>query len=644
LEGVSVVKNALIRMRDGVNLAADLYLPDSDHPCPANLVYSPYRKDDLGSKAATLSYFAQRGHAGVVVDIRGTGSSEGQSTRMMSRVEREDGYDVVEWIAEQPWCNGKVGMWGVSYPGFTSLQVAAMKPPHLGAIAPIDADPDLYLGFAYPGGCLNALQLCGGYGPFMLVSNLMSPLYFDSEARWKRVWDEHLEKNEPWLVSALAHPFRDAYWKESSILDAIEEIEVPVLAIGSWRDLFPSAPLQLYSRLKSPKKIIVGPWVHGDPDTVVPPPRIDYLELILRWWDYWLKGQNNGIMDDAPITIFVQGKREEEGAVWRGEDSLPSGAEILLYLSDGTLAAKPPPQEITLDFAADDTAGVDAGLWDPMGATIVGLPLDQRRDDAVSLIFDSEVLEKSIDLFGIPRVNLFCSFSSPRANVVVKLNDVSPERRRSTLISTGWMNLEHVDELHEKGRIVEPGSVYSLAIPLGASCYRIMPGHRIRLSISGTDFPRIWPSRSDFEIRLRQGEKARSSVVIPILEGIGRNPTALRAPSSGSVDGLLPRTSWKITRDPIASTTSVNIGFNIYLPLDPVSDLRFDQIYEARTRAGHPYTSVTSAVESSFASSERSIVVRGRSSVSNESVNMNADIIVDGVRYYSRSWQADLTK
>jgi len=206
--GYKVERNLLITLSDGVSLTADLHLPEGEGPFPALLSYTPYRKDDVGGSFSEYSrrYFAQRGYASILADFRGLGGSEGEAWEAMDSRESDDAAEVVEWVSRQPWCDGGVGMWGISYEAITSLKAAAENPAHLKAIVPIQGSDDIYHDWFYPGGCANCLGAYGMWGSFMLALNLMPPTYQDVDGRWYRVWRKRMETSQPFMRLWPEHP------------------------------------------------------------------------------------------------------------------------------------------------------------------------------------------------------------------------------------------------------------------------------------------------------------------------------------------------------------------------------------------------------------------------------------------------------
>jgi hypothetical protein len=261
---MKTIKNLLIPMRDGVKLAGDLHLPEADGPFPALLSFYPYHKDDLiffGYMEDSIRYFVEQGYAHMLVDFRGLGGSESFNKEPFDPQENQDGHDVVEWMSAQSWCNGNVGVWGLSYGALTSLKIASTNPPHLRCIVPLQGCVDIYHTFVYPGGALNLFG-CGAWASMMLAMNLLPPTHQDEEGHWAKVWKEHLEQNDPWFLAFLDHPAYDEYWQHRRLL--YEQIKVPTFVIAGWRDVVVGDTLEFYMGIHAPKKLLMGPWMHGN--------------------------------------------------------------------------------------------------------------------------------------------------------------------------------------------------------------------------------------------------------------------------------------------------------------------------------------------------------------------------------------------
>jgi hypothetical protein len=580
---VRVERNVLIRLSDGVSLAGDLFLPEAAGRFPALVSYYPYHKDDLIGALFDHPnrYFAARGYASLLVDFRGLGNSEGVAWDVGDSREDKDSAEIVEWAAAQEWCDGNVGMWGMSYGGITSFKAAAARPPHLKAIVPMNGTPDFYADIVYPGGCFNCLGILGGWGPFMTAMNLAPPMYHDPEGRWYRIWRQRLDQaRAPYIMPYQEHPAYDEHWQPKHT--PLERIEVPTFLIGAWRDIFPEAMVRAYERIGAPRRLLMGPWMHEMPD-LAGFAKVDYLAEMVRWWDRWLKGEANGIEDEPPVTIYVQ------GAGWRHEREWPiaRAGEATLYLASpsgsGELTSEVPSRGGQIAYQGDPTVGVMAGLWDPTG-TGLGAPLDQGPDDLRSMTFTGEPLPSDVEITGSPQATLHVAVDEgDDVNLVVKLCDVAPDGH-SALITTGWLKGSHRLS-HEKPEALPRGQVLEYHVPLWATSYVVPAGHRLRVSVACADFPRIWPTPANPLIRLFVGGPGLSHVRLPVVP-----KATITGPELPVPDAAINRTPldvegkpvWTIAHDFATHTVTVTTGVRSVV-MTPSRDGRFE--IERRGRA-----------------------------------------------------------
>ena len=327
---IRFIKNIMVPTRDGTRLAMDIHVPAGEGPWPVILTYIPYRKDDQAPLTGMQHHWAQHGYVGARVDCRGTGSSEGMNDDEYRPVEIRDGYDVVEWIAAQDWCDGKVAMTGGSYGGFTSVQVAALAPPHLATIIPWNYTDDRYTDDChYRGGAWRCYYDIGSYGCSMIGMNAMPPYPEYSGARWAELWEQRLEQNSPYLLTWLAHQTDGEYWRHGSIRGRYHDIKASALLIGGWRDGYCNAPLRTAQHMTAPSKVLIGPWNHSGPDCETPGPSLAREHLTVRWCDYWLKGIDNGVMDEPAVNVYMQTfdvpdpARTHTTGYWRCEPTIP---------------------------------------------------------------------------------------------------------------------------------------------------------------------------------------------------------------------------------------------------------------------------------------------------------------------------------
>src|SRR5437660_638148 len=305
---VRVIEQTLILLKDGTTLAARIWLPDDaeQNPVPAILEYLPYRKRDgtYERDALTHPYLAGRGYAGVRVDIRGCGESDGLLFDEYSRQELDDGVEVIAWLAAQPWCSGAVGMFGISWGGFNALQVAALRPPALKAIVTLCSTDDRYADDVhYMGGA--KLDAGFGWASFIFSDICHPPDPTLVGARWKAMWLKRLDALPLFLERWLRHQRRDDYWRHGSVCEDFSAIQCAVYAVGGWTDGYTNAIPRLLEHLSAPRKGLIGPWAHAYPHFALPGPQIGFLREMLRWWDYWLKGVDTGVMDEPMLRAWM---------------------------------------------------------------------------------------------------------------------------------------------------------------------------------------------------------------------------------------------------------------------------------------------------------------------------------------------------
>jgi len=531
-DGVRFVKNVLIPMSDGVHLALDMHVPDSpdwEHtPRPFIFEYNPYRKDDVPPYTGRLHYFAQQGYIGARLDCRGTGSSEGINRDEYTPREQQDALEAIAWVAQQPWSTGKIAMFGISYAGFTSVQVAAHHPPHLTTIIPIYFTDDRYTDDChYRGGCLRCYYDIFHYGTSMILRNALPPYPEYSGADWGRIWEEHLAHNEPYILSWLEHQTDGDYWRPGSIRGRYAQIRCPVFLIGGWRDGYPNPPLRTFRNLTVPKKVLIGPWNHAAPDVAIPGPRINYLQEMVRWCDYWLKGEQNGVMDEPPICLYMQtydeprADRTVTSGYWRVEQQFPppGSTETAYYLwEEGRLLAGPLPRSAGPATPCDQYAyrpgvGITGGLWS--GGVPFGLPTDQRPDEIYSLTYTSEPLTEPLEILGNSTAVLYVSSTAPVMAFVARLCDVAPDGT-SALVCNGVLNATRRTSLTKPEPLV-PGQVYELTLELDATAWRFPAGHRLRLSVCSADFPNLWPTPLPGTNALYRNREHPSRLVLPVV-------------------------------------------------------------------------------------------------------------------------------
>ena len=504
-------------------LAARIWLPeDADkQPVPAILEYLPYRKRDgtYERDALTHPYLAGHGYASVRVDLRGSGESSGLLFDEYAKQEQDDGLEVIAWLAAQPWCSGVVGMMGISWGGFNALQIAARRPPALKAIVTLCSTDDRYADDAhYMGGTLLTAGLEWGF--FFFGSMCLPPDPMLVGASWRTMWLERLENVPLFFERWLRHQRRDAYWKHGSVCEDYRAIACPVYAVGGWTDAYTNAIPRLLEHLQVPRKGLIGPWAHAYPHFARPGPQIGFLQEMLRWWDYWLKGVETGVMD-APMlrawladSVKPAAHHEVLPGRWVAEPAWPPPGQTLrrLFLTDAGLRNDPEPLSVRA-LGSAQTVGRCSGDWVPFGrgADQAG---DQREDDLRSLLFETQPLESRIELLGAAIVTLELASDRPIANLAVRLCDVHPSGE-SLRISYGVLNLAHRDGSSAPSPLI-PGKEYDVRIALDDIACSIPAGYKLRVAVSNAYWPMFWPSSDSETLRV----KARgSSLELPEFSG-----------------------------------------------------------------------------------------------------------------------------
>jgi uncharacterized protein len=527
---VTVERNVAAKMRDGITLRADIYRPKADGRFPVLLVRTPYDKTgemNFGLKAA------MRGYVVIAQDVRGRFTSEGEWYTFKN--ESRDGYDTVEWAAALPYSNGKVGMFGGSYVGATQFLAAIAKPPHLSGICPNVTASNYHDGWTYQGGAFEQW-----FNESWTTSLAMNTMRRRAELSgnalgWTKILPLRaypvLEASEvdglaPYFMDWLAHPNFDEYWKEISIEDHYAQIQVPVFNLGAWYDIFLGGSLKNYARLKTEASteaarkgqrllVFVGGHAGGwdsrkvgavDFGEKLP---IDGSEIMLRWYDWLLKGEANGVEREKPVKIFVMGKNE-----WREEDDWPiaRAKNTKYYLhsagaangiaGNGALSTLAPAEEKPDQYVYDPTEAVPT-IGGPLccGALPTGIgPQDQRpaevRGDV--LVYTTTAFAKNTEVTGPVSLDLYVSTSAVDTDFTGMLVDVWPNGFAQNLTS-GILRLRYRSS-QEKAELANPGETYHISVDLWATSNVFLAGHTLRLEVSSSNFPR-------FDRNLNTGEE-----------------------------------------------------------------------------------------------------------------------------------------
>lgn len=503
-----------VPMRDGVNLSADLYLPKAAGPFPTVLVRTPYSNNSqpLVNKARIL---ANNGYACVLQDTRGRWDSGGDYYPLLG--EGIDGYDTQEWIGRQPWCNGKIGTSGASYLGHVQWQSAPYRSQYLTCMAPRVIGCDWFKTLR-PGGALH-LNLIATWG--MSTSEHTGQLVDDFN--WTELFrtlplsdlDHQVGRALPFWRNFFDHANDDDYWSQLYVEDKWPQITAPVLVMGGWYDIFIEGSLSSFVGMRQAggsaaarqSKLIVGPWVHalsvspkvGDIDFGFHS-MADLEMLELRWHDYWLRGNDNGIMNEAPIRLFIMGSNE-----WRDEQEWPlartdwqrwhlhSGGNANTLRGDGLLTPAAPADEPADHFVYDPRYPVQThGGGNCCASQITSWgPYDQRGIEMRSdvLCYTSEPLQADLEVTGPITLVLYAATDALDTDWTAKLVDVSPTGYAKNLCD-GILRARY-RESRSNPTLLTPNQVYQYEISVGATGNLLRRGHSIRLELSSSNFPRF---------------------------------------------------------------------------------------------------------------------------------------------------------
>jgi predicted acyl esterase len=646
------MQQAWIPMKDGVRLAATLYMPDGVKPgekFPALLEYLPYRKDDCTAAEdySKHAYFARRGYVSVRVDIRGSGTSEGAPPeREYSEQEQVDGEQIIAWLAHQPWSNGNVGMFGISWGGFTALQMAMRHAPGLKAILAVDATAELFHDDVH-------------YADGMAHIDEFE-LNMDLSQGWVGAPDYALEEkvlgprfdSPPWSLLYLKHQHDGPFWRER--VRPLSEITTPSFLIGGLLDGYRDNIPDMLMQSKAPIKAIVGPWNHTFPNDAVPGPQVEWRDQAVCWFDYWLKGRDTGVSQDPRLVIYMQHWHPPDPNLpnvpgeWRREDVWPpkSTKNTTLFLQPNHTLADSAAAQARHQLKYVPTIGVEAGFW--WGELLS----DPRPVDAFSLVYDSAPLEAELAILGRPHALLRVSATAPLADWFARLSDVAPDGAVTQITGAG-INGAQRESLSDP-RDLEPGKVYALDIEMHLTSWVFPKGHRIRLAISNALWPMVLPTPYAMTTSLELGSSAGSRLVLPVVPAQGAPapefspPQPIEERTDMKGEGFPWPGEWTVERDEARQKTTVRWkGKDRYeYPWGTEDD------FENLTYDGddaHPETcSVRGETESIFALKGRTLEWRGHLLVTTDQRNFyykyTRELLKDGQTVRSKTWQETIPR
>jgi len=649
------LQEAWIPMPDGVRLAADLFVPEGgkdDERFPVLLEYLPYRKtESRGRDHAMYSYFVRRGYIVARVDMRGTGNSEGRLIPYeYSDQENDDGEVVIDWLSEQPFSNGNVGMFGISWGGFNSIHLAMRNPPALKAIIAVCATDDLYQDDVH---FMDGIIHVDSWEMSQDLDNSRpgAPDYTIDEEYFENRFD-----TEPWMMTYKRMQRYGPFWERTTLKEDYGSIRVPTFVIGGWYDGYRDSVPRMLEHLEAPVKGLIGPWSHYFPHNASPKPQMEWRHEAVRWYDYWLKGRNTGILDEPKFAVFVRRWHppgpilEEVEGDWRWEEGWPIERirERTLYPQANHDLANKASKNATHQLRYFASTGVEAGgpvMWWGDAAH------DQRPTDAFSLVYDSEPLDAELEILGLPRAILQVSADAPHANWFVRLSDVAPDGTVTQVAGAGF-NGTHRESAKDP-KPLEPGEPFELEIEMHFTSWVFEKGHRMRFAVNNAQWPMLWPTPYPMTTALQLGGKGATRLIIPVVPpGEWPKPNFLPPAEnpklagfeildSGNVSGYGEISS--IDRNPQTGTATVK-ATNASASRYPWGTERFEETITHQTSDKHPEaTSVVGTYRTSVELHDRTLTWESKMSFRSDLKNFYYEytrrLLKDGALVREKNWE-----
>ncbi len=643
---------AWIPMSDGVRLAATLYMPEGAKPrekFPALLEYLPYRKDD-GTAAGDYpkhAYFARRGYISVRVDIRGFGASEGvPPEREYSEQEQVDGEQVIAWLAHQPWSNGNVGMFGISWGGFTALQMAMRHAPGLKAILAVDATAELFHDDVhYVDGIahidefelnMDMAQGWTGAPDYTLDEKVLGPRF----------------ETPPWSLLYLKHQRDGSFWRDR--VRPLKEITIPAFLIGGLLDGYRDNVTDMLMNAGGPVKAIVGPWNHTFPNDAVPGPQIEWRNEAVRWFDHWLKGRDTGVENDPRLAIYMQHWHPPDPSLenvpgeWRREDKWPPKEEkaSTLFLESNHSLSEAAATSDTHQLKYVPSVGVEAGFW--WGELLS----DPRPVDAFSLVYDSAPLKEDVAILGRPHALLRASATAPLADWIARLSDVAPDGTVTQITGAGINGAQR--ESISEPRDLEPGKIHALDVEMHLTSWVFPKGHRIRVAISNALWPMMLPTPYSMTTSLELGGRDGSRIVLPVVPEHSITPPAFSSPEPSEeradvkTEGFPWPGEWTVERDEARHKTTVHWKGKEGGTYPWGTEADYENLTYECDDAHPETTSVQGEAETVFALKGRTLTWRGHLLVTTDQKNFyykyTRELLKDGKEIRSKSWQETIPR
>ena len=649
-----------IPLPDGVKLAADIYWPTdatTSGKYPVLLEYLPYRKDESRDRCYSLySYFQQHGYIVARVDIRGTGRSEGKTIPYeYSDIELDDGEQVIDWLSKQDWSTGKVGMFGISWGGFNSIQMAMRAPKPLKAFVSLMSTEYLYEeDVHYMDGIMHT-------DSWMMSNDLYNALPGAPDYKLDADWEKNRFDLEPSVYTYMRHQRDGPFWDRASARGQYDKIKVPGYFIGGWFDGYRNSLPRMLENMTVPVKAMIGPWDHYFPHDAWPQPRVEWRREAVRWFDHFLKGEDTGILAEPRLAVYVRDYYPPNPALktvpghWRWEDGWPvKRIDHQDWYAQGDHGLTLEPARIeTHTLKYKPSMGLEGGGQTMWWGSVTP---DQQPMDDDSLVYDSDPLAAPLEILGRPDAKLRVSADASRANWVVRLSDVAPDGQVTQVTGAAFNGTHRYSAREPQGLV--PGEEFPLDIQLYFTSWKFPKGHRIRIAISNAQWPMLWPTPEPMTSTLALGGKDGARIVLPVVPpGPERTPDfaepepdpelpGYKTLDPGNITGYASIT--KIRHDSEtgeATGRATNTGAYQY----PWGVERFDEKIEHRTSDANPaVTSVVGRYKLTEELKDRKLefeqTVEFRSDAENFHLKFHRWLNVNGERYKEKTWDETIPR
>lgn len=552
-----LTEELFVETPDGALLAVTIRRPKTDARLPCLMTYTPYRVSS-GLGGVDLLEFAKHEYVTMIFDVRGTGDSAGSCDSVYSDLERADGLFMIDWASKQSWCDGKVGMWGISYGAIVALQMAALNPPALKAVIARSGSDDPFAEWTNFGG-VPRNYMYESYSPFMSARNFAPPSFKRWGAEWLDVWKLRLKANTPWGISFIKNLEDSEFWRNRAARAEIEQITCPVFVVEGWADWYSNPMLKIFSQLKSPRKALIGPWGHQWPNTALPGPRINWEQEVLQWWDHWLKDAKTELTQKDPLTIFVQEPAIPKNFVatapgWFYTDQdwpIPNSKNLKMYFdsSNLTLTVDIPSGIQDCEIPYSVTAGQYSGKTGggPFRYNVLR-PLDQRLENKNSITFLGQSLDQDQIIIGNAKLNLWLSSNTTVGQISASLVDVFPDGTQA-LISRHFLNMSYAQYPKAQPADLVPQKSYKIEFELPATAYQMTTGHRIGVKLAAADFQMSWPANGSFNLTLLALPETPSWIELPVVFDPDSKSKYLFDSPPNDIEPELPEVSYEVFED-----------------------------------------------------------------------------------------------